>query len=254
MIWAPKVIGIEGDWLVYEAHSFAKHNGSKLLRNFLDAVGSDAGVVRFCKRWGVLGICEHGLPRTHSCPSQGFDRDRPALRRESIAAVRLFGDALSRLLRIGAELSQGRLGSDEDWRKVEEVIHDHDPESTSASMLNPAESPVIDLRDQLVRLNKREVASGPTPQSSRDPRKRRMEFARTFVQVLTRRLVRSCLIRPRFFWNESTMSWQIDLDSEANDGNIPALLVLELMIAAPPVLLSTLPVSVQLVSVALPVL
>ena len=54
--------------------------------------------------------------------------------------------------------------------------------------------------------------------------------ARTSLQILMRRLVEICRIRPRFFWNRQTSSWQIDLDTDGNANNIPALIVIELMI------------------------
>ena len=72
----PAGVEIEGDRLVWthvldpwsDAETRARINnpGPKLLDEFIDLsqAGND-NVVRFAERWGVLGICEHGLPRTH---------------------------------------------------------------------------------------------------------------------------------------------------------------------------------------------
>jgi hypothetical protein len=207
-VWAEQVVEVVGaEWLVYEigGHKKQKGAGRGLLRLFLEACDSSDGVVRFCKKWGVLRLCEHGLPFMHGCKLELFDSRRPNARRESIIAVRKFGSALNSLLRVGAELSQERWGTKEDWINADVIISG--PEFPAPSILNPAKLAEMELQKQYL------ITSG-----------------RLFLQTLMRRLIQICSIRPRFFWNNTTTSWQIDLDTEGALSNIPALVVLELMI------------------------
>jgi hypothetical protein len=206
-IWAPPVARVEGEFLIYRLGDRAKRNASQgLLRGLLDAKSSPEAIIRFCKRWGVLGLCEHGIPASHgSCVSRrafhtemvsGVSGIKASYGRESIASVRRFAGALESLLRIGAEMSQGRRGAASEWANAEETICGPD-----FPMWDPSPSTVNDL-----------------------------DISRNFLQMLVRRLIEICRIVPRFFWNRDTKSWQIDLDSQGSGNNLPALLTIELIV------------------------
>lgn len=51
--------------------------GDRLLRDFLILADDLSGdrIVRFAQRWGVLGICEDGLPHTHNAPPREAEWD-----------------------------------------------------------------------------------------------------------------------------------------------------------------------------------
>jgi hypothetical protein len=205
-VWSSPVVAIEGDFLIYEAGRRVKQNASRgLLRGLLEARSSREKTIKFCKKWGALGLCDHGIPSAHDTSAHGKCRSRGAFRtrvidgvprhqyRESIDSVQRFGIGLESLLRIGAEMAQGRTGQASDWNQ--------------ACGMDPDFSP------------------WPENPSSFD-----LSTARTHLQILIRRLIEICRIRPRFFWNEQTSSWQIDLDSEGSAINLPALMVIELIV------------------------
>lgn len=67
----PGVVRVEGNSLVYSARSvrtyFNPDQPFEVLQSFIDLEGAASDkIVRFAQRWGVLGICEHGLPAIHN--------------------------------------------------------------------------------------------------------------------------------------------------------------------------------------------
>jgi hypothetical protein len=201
LVWAQAVTAVEGDFLVYAMGRMVKHNAARgLLRELLAAAESPEGIVRFCRRWGVLPLCEHGIPARHGCAIQPWrteiiDGIEIAYGRQAIAWAQTFATALESVLRIGVEMSAGRPGRSDDWDTANRII------------------------------------SGPDFGTWQEhPSKLGIEVARLHLQILLRRLIEICDIRPRFFWNKATQSWQIDLDSDLNANNIPALLVIELIV------------------------
>jgi hypothetical protein len=201
--WSAKVSEVEGDYLVYEVASRIRRASPQgLLREFIEAKSSRESVILFCRKWGVLGLCNHGVPRAHGdCISIGAFRTRIAngvtlhYYRESIDSIQRFAGALESLLKIGASMAQGRPGSWQDWENACAVITDCD------------------------------FAKWPENPSTMD-----VDAARLHLTIVVRRLIEICRIRPRFFWNAKTRSWQIDLDTEGLTINLPALLTIELLI------------------------
>ena len=204
---AAPLLRIESDWLIADATKRTKHRASRnLLSDFLEARDSQDKLARFCRRWGVLGLCEHGIPRKYgncrygleSCSTQYdvFTSDseggRPVYR-ESSRSLLKFANALSALLSIGFEIAQERPGSPEDWKTVAAIFADYLPEF-----------------------------------SERSPS---IRAARVRLGIFMTRLIDACQIRPQFHWDDSLNTWRIELDSEvsvSNVSNIPALMVLEL--------------------------
>lgn len=225
-VYSPPVIAVEGNFLIYgDALRRAKRNVSQgLLRGLLDARESSEKTIKFCRRWGVLGLCDHGLPfshhekcmhppafRTvvetveiiHPTPVKHLQLEYADVShahfRESIDSVRRFAGALYSLLQIGAEMAKGNAGQADDWDNARDVITGKAP--------------------------------NPWPES---PANSTVGGARPYLQVLIRELIQICRIRPRFWWNDKAGhdgSWQIDLDSEGSPiSNLPALIVLELLV------------------------
>lgn len=197
-VYAPPVRSAEGDYLVFHAGERKKHRTTRgLLSTFIELEGaSDADVVRFCRRWGVLGLCPHGLPSGgHRCGEHLADSQDPAIHKESIAGVMRFAGAFAALLRIAAEISQQRPGSVEDWEMANKVISGPD--------FPPWDVALIVFH---------------------------VDVARLHLQILMRVLIHISNVQPRFFWNRSSSSWQIDMDAEGLVSNLPALLAIELMV------------------------
>jgi hypothetical protein len=205
-VWSAPVAEVKEDFLIYDAGARAKHNAFRgLLRGLLEARESREKTIKFCRRWGVLGLCEHGLPKAHRKECIGLAAFRRstdpngiphAYYRESVESVRCFAGALESLLSIGAAMAQGKSGHASDWDNACEVI------------------------------------TGPDfPPWPENPSTQDLRSARLYLQTLMRRLIEICRIRPRFWWNDETGSWQIDLDSEGSGINLPTLIVHELMVA-----------------------
>jgi hypothetical protein len=204
-VWAHTVVAVEGDYLVYRIGQRTKHNSSSsLLRSFLETRESREAAIRFCKRWGVLRLCRHGLPATHgACSadppfrSEIVKGSKVSYCRESVEAVQAFAAALASLLRIGAEMSLDRPGRVEDWRVAIQIISEPDFENGWGS----------------------------------DPWSHGVGVARGFLQILIHRLIEICEVRPRFHWSDKASSWQIDLDARTGVlSNLPALLIIELIV------------------------
>jgi hypothetical protein len=207
VLWSPTVFAVEGDFLIYEpvARSHQAHKGAPqgLLRMLLDGQESRPKAVAFCRRWGILGLCDHGLPRSHSetCLKQevfrtSFDgKTSHSYYRESIDAVQRFARGLEAIVRIGAEMSQDRSGRTDDWNNACDII------------------------------------TGPDfPRWPFNPSDLHVSEARSLLQGLIARLIRICRLRPRFWWNSDVGSWQIDLDTEGAGYNLPAFIIIELIL------------------------
>src|SRR5438552_701854 len=44
-----------------------KHVSSRMLDDFIDLHDADdSSILRFARKWGVIGVCRHGLPGSHN--------------------------------------------------------------------------------------------------------------------------------------------------------------------------------------------
>ncbi len=133
--WVPGRMELDGDALVWYPHSTGHPvvDARGMLDTFL-RIKSAKGVLRFAQRFGVLGICEHGLPYTHP-PSPGQFRDeltgRPLpytecrpLRRNDYTnwePLRVWFhrvDQAAAILRVAAALDAGKAPSKQDWQSM----------------------------------------------------------------------------------------------------------------------------------------
>jgi hypothetical protein len=107
------------------------------LANFIEhSQSGNEAILRFAKRWGVLGICMHGLPASHSGGREldlgwfGWEKPDwpvggcwPVTRSdlttvEPFAAWRRLGERLGALCSIATSLQNDGLGRLDDWQKV----------------------------------------------------------------------------------------------------------------------------------------
>ncbi len=102
----------------------------------------DQQILHYASQWGVLGICEHGLPYSHNPPTgelwKGhrpcYPMEVPKSRSsdglglyESVSDWRCFSRAARGLLNIAARLHFQKVGEREDWRAVFSVRPEFTP-------------------------------------------------------------------------------------------------------------------------------
>jgi hypothetical protein len=108
-----------------------------LLDRFLDLRGADdEKIAAFVRRWGILGICEHGLPRTHhlariaprsledgpaGCLPLGFDFGKGGcLGREPIADWRTWAQAANDIVALATAAHHNLRGNQAAWDRLTE--------------------------------------------------------------------------------------------------------------------------------------
>jgi hypothetical protein len=174
-----------------------------------EAPDTAAAVVAFAKRWGVLGLCEHGLPYGHVRfyepmfglggrrltsldQYQGTDRRSCLPGAESFQHWKELAVRFDSMLRVGLDLNRGKIGSDLDWELVS-----IDPDFSG-------------WKEQVGFLLSIDEA--------------RLQYA-----ALVRRLIQMAQLEPRFYWSNGV--WNIDLDSYFMAySNLPAILTAQLML------------------------
>jgi hypothetical protein len=193
-----------------------------------DAATLAAAVVRFAKRWGLLGLCEHGLPNA-GCPrhhredrSMVTERsDASGLQaasawlwwsgRESFEHWKGLALAFRSMLQIGLNLNRGKRSKNLDWQLAavglsgdlgEEVLGEGWAEGISASS------------------NTDEITRRTT---------KGLRLARVDYEILIQWLIDISHLHPKFQLRGRN-KWDIELDSTGSAGNIPAILTSQLMI------------------------
>jgi hypothetical protein len=179
-----------------------------------EAPDTARAVVAFARRWGVLGLCEHGLPYRHcvvyGCVDKSgefvldfaldFDAEvntpvsqsdffcRPGA--ESFQHWKEFAVRFDSLLRIGLDLNRGKLGSDLDWQLAE---------------------------------------TGPAPLQDVSLMPSNIDDARERYESVMEWMIQMSQLQPSFHWSGG--GWNIDLDTGAlGYSNIPAILTAQLML------------------------
>src|SRR5581483_3849741 len=164
---APPLRTIDGDDLVASpTHELVRRKSTGLLQQFLviaESADTQASVLRFSKKWGLLQLCRHGLPAWHSLR-------RPCAAADSVQGYKKFAVSLDAMLRIGLELNNRRCGTRTDWQLANEGLSPPDFEPWSD--------------------DDREVFQGCLP------------LARSHFQVLMRRLTCVADLTVRFYWKD----------------------------------------------------
>ncbi len=121
---ATRVTGISGSRLEWSPG--IPHRSPEVfscLSSFVDLAGAPPErVLDFARRWGVLKLCEHGLPRTHhpDCDVMHRDKDAPTERHawEPIERWDQFARRARVVLSITERLRSGGIGLSEEWADV----------------------------------------------------------------------------------------------------------------------------------------
>ena len=88
-------------------------------------------IAEFARQWGVLGICEHGIPGIHEAcrPGDWMRHNSEVWWLEPLDVWRGYANKFGAMLRVAANVSEGGDGSDEDW----ELLGYPKPELEAAS-------------------------------------------------------------------------------------------------------------------------
>jgi hypothetical protein len=158
-IWAPRFDRLEAGRLVHLRGSQIKRKFSQqFLTQFCGISQSRDAVVatvKFARRWGLVGLCTHGLPARHRSGCAPSDR---------VDGYRTFSLAVDALQRIAMELSQGRPGEDTDWELADSILSGPDFPAWSALQREAFLSSTPLARDHFQTLMRRLVEiSGLVP-------------------------------------------------------------------------------------------
>ena len=94
---------------------------------------NDETILAYARKWGMLGLCEHGLPCSHNQGTSGpsclpmlvtpLPRQKGSTFRlmEPLAAWRIWSRKAQSFINIGARLNQGKLPRVEDWQMLKDL-------------------------------------------------------------------------------------------------------------------------------------
>ena len=116
-IWALPFSRVDGNKL--RARRAVPQSRPRAPQNLLDrfckiaeAPDTERAAIKFVSRWGLLGLCEHGLPASHGCGKVS----------DTIDAYKAFATCLDAMARVGSELNQGNVGTNLDWELADSVL------------------------------------------------------------------------------------------------------------------------------------
>jgi hypothetical protein len=129
--WVPAPVDQKGNRLVWGLRDGRCTVATgELLGDFVGLTDApDKRILGFARRWGVLGICRHGLPASHNpppvplpipmpfaelpwCYPVGYWKGAPS---EPLDAWRTYSKKFGAILNIAAQIQEGRGGKPGDW-------------------------------------------------------------------------------------------------------------------------------------------
>lgn len=212
----PGEIDLAGELLTWSARSaYYKHARPSMLADFVRLCDADdAAILSYARKWGVLNICEHGLPCSHNQYPYGLiDGVKPCLPQLLTPLPAQGSD-----FRFGERLEHWRVWS----RKAKALM-------TIGSHLN---------RRKLPRYGDWEVIKGfcesPWETESR-PYMKSLASARKELAWEVDHWIALSQVRPRISWNETVADWRCSLDALCTGPNLFGVLAVYLIgaIAAP---------------------
>ena len=217
LLCSPRDIELDGQRLIWNAQSTRyKHTRSAILDDFIglchafDNCSADhyrSAVLSYARKWGVLGLCEHGLPCSHSQPPFGLnDGVRPCLPMlvtplpaegpyavqywEPLSVWYEWSRKAKALVNIAAQLNQGRKASFEDWNIVKGM---------------------------------RDTGLGET---QAEPYVTDLQTARRELAWELDGWISLGQVRPRISWNRTPAGWRFSLDAVSTGPNLIGILAL----------------------------
>ena len=138
--------------------------------NIVYAQDLERAVKSFASRYGIAGLCQHGLPSGHSSTcKQSADH---------VKGYKEFADCLDHLLNLGMELSEGRCGRTIDWAAADSTLCGRD--------------------------------FAPHPREFWEDVQKHVGFRQSQFQILMRRLVLVSGLYPRFCWRRGAWTIEFD--------------------------------------------
>ena len=130
-LWLPAEVDVHGEHLAYR-NTVKEHDQQRVtptaetLRDFLGvASGSNRNILRVAERWGVLGICKHGISvgLHFQCsplirPGSNGDDWFHAVYLEPLETWRRLSRQAQALINAAARLHEGESIDDKDWRML----------------------------------------------------------------------------------------------------------------------------------------
>jgi predicted RNA-binding Zn-ribbon protein involved in translation (DUF1610 family) len=191
-----------------------KRAGVALIDQFRQLhVASDEAILDFARRWGVLGICKHGLPTSHSpsCLPVAYWEGDTVYWKEPLSVWRKYSRCVGAVLNVAGEVAQERNGRAADWRIL---LHWSDEERLSERDVWP--SPPGHL--PLVRLRERGFQDGEIDEALIDKHARllglpwgSLSAAREMLGVYVNGWIRMSGMVPWLDWDGKLKVWRIDL-------------------------------------------
>jgi len=213
-----------------------RHPKPGMLADFIRLEGArDADILAYARRWGVLGICDHGLPCSHNQYPTGILADVPPCLpilatprppgeseyrvREPLVIWRQWSRKAQALINISVQLNQDRFPRVEDWRVVKDL---------GDSGLGQTERDLSDLG----------LVEPPDRRSMKDSTK--LDEAHRALAYELDGWISMGQIRPRISWvrqrqpdRMSQANWgaRFSLDAVSSGPNLFGLLALNLLLA-----------------------
>jgi hypothetical protein len=130
----PALVRVDDEQLTWTLGGDPVRPAVGLLTSFAELVDAPPEKIgRYARRWGILELCEHGMPVTHSRLAFGMGSEEEGRKpdgcgllasetagefTESLELWRLYARQARSMLNLANALYEGRPGSEEDWRSV----------------------------------------------------------------------------------------------------------------------------------------
>ena len=170
-VFVPEDICLAGDFLTWGWVPFSGERGVTyrqakpgMLADFIRLdCATDEKILAYARKWGILGLCQHGLPCSHNQYRDGLldgvqpclpvlvtprPREGSAFRLlEPLAAWRMWSRKAQSIINIGARLNQGKIARVEDWQ----VLKDLRDSGLGETAYEPFMETVANARTELTR-------------------------------------------------------------------------------------------------------
>lgn len=162
VVSVPKEIRLEGENIIWNPQNpefSTKEVDDELVFNFANLVfvGPES-ILEFARNWGVLDLCEHGLPATHNRAS--VSPSSPAATsacqptgKEAVSQWQEYARRVRAMIKVATQVNKGELGESEDWF-VLGVGAESQPKEVSASegLIENIANGLLDVADVRPRI------------------------------------------------------------------------------------------------------
>jgi hypothetical protein len=137
VLYVPRRLELTDDAILWNGPLKDVRPGPGLLKDFVELYDkSDQEIFHYARRWGVLGICKHGVPASHNDYPFGVQHgvegclpvaaERQDWHSDPLESWRYFSKIFRAIRDLGAHVNQNQVGDPSDWRRVL-LIREGDP-------------------------------------------------------------------------------------------------------------------------------